>query len=294
MTGNLVLLAESGVRPPADMQAPTTTYLIFYAIFVVAMIPTVAWMANDARRRRSAIPLAALGGGLLIGLVVPPIYNYLTLVWFPSNIPLPFVKAFEMNDPWFDALGYALFIGFGGYLLYLQFLDGQGACAVYATFALWAVTDLVLELPFLAAGMYRYYGDQPFMIGGFPLHWVLMNGLVPIISGTCMYFVAERWPAGRRGAAWRVLLAPAVTGALLMIPIFPVATALHAEVPSAVRWFASVVAIAICLCGVRFAARLADREIAVPGRERGLVRLVMGLPPNRVAAQPERLIDRTT
>jgi hypothetical protein len=218
----------------------------------------------------------------------------LTLVWFPSNIPLPFVRAFGMSDPWFDALGYALFLGFGGYLLCLQFIDGQGARAVYATFALWAVTDLILELPFLAAGMYRYYGDQPFMIGGFPLHWVVMNGLVPILSGTCMYFVAERWPFGRRGAAWRVLLVPVVTGALLMIPIFPFATALHAEVPSAVRWLASVVAIAICLCGVRLAAQLADREIAVAGRKRGLVRLMVGLPPSRVAVYQERHGDNTS
>jgi hypothetical protein len=288
MTGNVVNLADSGLQVPVEMQAPATTYLVFYLLFAIAMIPTVAWMAYDARRRRSAIPLAALGGGLIVGLVVPPIYNYLTLVWFPSNIPLPFVKAFGMNDPWFDALGYALFVGFGGYLLYLQFIDGQGARAVYTTFALWAVTDLVLELPFLAAGMYRYYGDQPFMIGGFPLHWVVMNGLVPIVSGTSMYFVAERWPSGRRGAALRVLVVPVVTGALLMIPIFPVATALHAEVPSAVRWFASVVAITICLCGVRLAAQLADREIAVAGRKRGLVRLMAGLPPSRVAARPER------
>jgi len=149
-------------------------------------------------------------------------------------------------------------------VLFRQLLRGQGARAIYVTFAIWAITDLLLELPFLAAGMYTYYGDQPFLIRGFPLHWVVFNGLVPAMSGMLMYLVVERWPSGRHRAAWRVAATPALAAALLMLPIFPVAAALNAEVPTAVRWIAAAMAIAISLGALVAFAQLAERELVVP------------------------------
>jgi hypothetical protein len=257
------------VAPPLDMRAPHAASIVFYALFVVGMLGTVGWMLLQARRRRSALPLAALGGGLLVGAIVPPIYDFLTLVWFPSNIPAPFVTEFGMKDPTFDALGYVLFIGFGGYLLYTQLLKGIGARAIYMTFALWAVTDLLLELPFLHAGLYRYYGDQPLLIGGFPLHWVFMNGFVPSLTGVLMYATTELLPCSRRAAAWRVAACPALAAGLLMIPIFPVAAALHADVASWVRVVAALVTIAASASGTlalaRFAARGAVSDEPGPG-----------------------------
>jgi len=245
---------------PLDMRSPQDAYTVFYVLFAINMLGTVAWLAHRARRDRTAAPIAALAGGLVVGAVVPPIYNALTKVWFPSNIPYPFVEAFGMKDPLFDMLGYALFIGFGGYLLLTMLRAGQGARAIYTTFVLWGVTDLVLEIPFLQWGLYQYYGDQPFEIAGFPLHWVFLNGFVPIAAGSLMYLVTDRWPGSQRGAALRVAACPALAGGLLMIPIFPVATALHADVPSGVRMLASVAAIAMTAWAVLAAARLADRE----------------------------------
>jgi hypothetical protein len=240
------------------MRSPETAYTVFYVLFALSTAGTLGWLALQARRRRSVLPFAAVAGGLAVGLVVPPIYNYLTLVWFPLNIPLPFVTEFGIRDPLFDALGYVLFIGFGGYLLYTLLLRGLGAKAVYATFALWGVTDLLLELPFLQAGLYRYYGDQPLQVGGFPLYWVFLNGLVPTLAGTLMYLSTERWPCSRRVAAWRVAGCPALAAGLLMIPIFPVAAALHADVASAVRVAAALLTIAGSAWTLRSVATLVD------------------------------------
>jgi hypothetical protein len=231
-------------------------------LFALSTAGTFGWLTVQARRRRSALPLAAVAGGLAVGLVVPPAYNFLTLVWFPSNIPLPFVTEFGMKDPLFDALGYVLFIGFGGYLLYTLLLRGLGAKAVYATFALWGMTDLLLELPFLQTGLYRYYGDQPLQIGGFPVHWVFLNGLVPTLAGSLMYLSTERWPCSRRVAAWRVAGCPALAAGLLMIPMFPVAAALHADVASTVRIGAAVLTIAGSASALRFVATVVEGERA--------------------------------
>jgi hypothetical protein len=258
------------------MRSPETAYTVFYVLFALSTAGTLGWLALQARRRRSVLPFAAVAGGLAVGLVVPPIYNYLTLVWFPLNIPLPFVTEFGIRDPLFDALGYVLFIGFGGYLLYTLLLRGLGAKAVYATFALWGVTDLLLELPFLQAGLYRYYGDQPLQVGGFPLYWVFLNGLVPTLAGTLMYLSTERWPCSRRVAAWRVAGCPALAAGLLMIPIFPVAAALHADVASAVRVAAALLTIAGSAWTLRSVATLvdgapADRAVEWEAEDRAVV-----------------------
>lgn len=241
--------------PPIDMQAPTAAYTTFYVLFAINLVATVGWMAWRARTTRSSLPLAALAGGLATGVVLPPIFNALTLVWFPSNIPLPFVTAFGMKDPLFDVIGYALFIGFGGWVLCEQLRAGRGAPAIWATFAVWGVADLVIEIPFLQWGMYTYYGDQPLTIGGFPAHWVAMNGTVPVLAGVLMYLVTEHWPFGAKGAAWRVAAVPAVSGALLMLPMAPIATALHADVPSWMRMGAQLVTVTICAVTLRLIAR---------------------------------------
>lgn len=243
------------VAPPVEMQAPSAAYTVFYAIFALNLVGSVGWLAWRASSTRSALPLAAAAGGLAAGLVLPPIYNALTLVWFPSNIPGTFITAFGMRDPFFDVIGYALFIGFGGWLLCEQLRAGRGARAVWEAFALWGVADLLFELPFLRWGMYEYYGDQPFLVGGFPVHWVFMNGAVPVISGALMYAMADHWPfRGGGGPRVRIAAAPLLAGGLLLVPMAPVAVALHADVASWVRGAAALASVAMSLTAVRFIA----------------------------------------
>jgi hypothetical protein len=246
---------------PTDMHAPTASYTVFYAIFAVSMAASVGWLALRGRSTRSPLPLAALAGGVAVGVVMPPIYNALTMAWFPDNIPGTFVTAFGMRDPVFDLAGYALFIGFGGWVLCELLRAGHGARAIWLTFVSWGVADLLFELPFLRWGMYRYYGDQPFLLGGFPVHWVFMNGTVPVLAGVLMFVMTEHWPFGEGRPSLRVAAAPALAGGLLLVPMAPVATALHADVASWVRAVAALASITISLATTRFlAARFAVRR----------------------------------
>ena len=102
--------------------------------------------------------------------------------------------------------------------------------------------------------MYTYYGDQPLTVGGFPLHWVFMNGTVPVLAGVLMYVAIEHWPFGPSGAALRVAAAPAIAGGLLLVPMGPVATALHADVASGVRVAAAILSATISLATVHWIA----------------------------------------
>jgi hypothetical protein len=258
------------VPQPTAMHAPTASYVVFYALFAAGMVGSVGWLAWRAWRSRSWLPLAAVAGGGVIGVVLPSLYDNLTLCWFPRNIPLPVITAYGMRDPLFDLLGYALYIGFGGWAVCELLRAGHGRRGIWLSFAFWGVLDLALELPFLHWGMYRYYGHQPFSVGGFPLYWVFMNGTVPVLSGVGMYVAVERWPFGTPGVWWRVAIVPSVAGVLLFVPVSPVAAALHADVAGWVRDGAAIISAAISLATVHWVAGQfapATRPLPAPAAE---------------------------
>lgn len=246
--------------PPLDMQAPVEAYTVFYILFAGQLAGALAWMAWRARKNRTWLPVVVLAGAFVAGWLVSPVYNALTFVWFPSNIPHPLMHAFGMNDPAFDPMGYALFIGFGGWVLYEQLKAGRGARAVWLNALGWGVADLVYEVPFLNAGMYTYYGDQPFEVFGFPIHWVFLNAAIPVISGLALYLLIERSKASPRTIAWGAAFTPAFAAGMLMIAIFPIATMLNADVPSFARQLAAIGSAAIALCILVGAAKIAERS----------------------------------
>jgi hypothetical protein len=249
------------IDPPVAMLAPESVYQLFYWLLAAGMVGALCWLTYVAVRRGSLEPVAALLGGLLCGFGAAPIFDRLTLVWFPSNIPAAFVTAFGMRDPIFDALGYALFFGLGGYQMSMMLRSGKGARAVWYCFLAWGLTDLLLEIPFLHYGLYKYYGDQPLLIGGFPAYWVFMNGLVSVLTGTLMNMAGEAQREFSFGSIVWVGLCPVFASALLMIPIAPVAVALNSEAHSWARVLAALLSIGISLAALSLLVRRAQRPI---------------------------------
>ncbi|MGW6728006.1 hypothetical protein ACWF9G_19070 [Nocardia sp. NPDC055029] len=252
--------------PPVEMAAPSGSYIAFYAVTLCSLAVSLSWLTWRSYSARSWLPISVVAGGLAVGTVLPPICNALTYVWFPSNIPFAYITAFGMRDPAFDLLGYAMFFSVGGWYFYEQLRAGRGRRAVWATFAIFAVLDLVLEVPFVVWGLFEYYGDQPFTIAGFPAHWCIMNGAVPIVSGGLLYLAIERWPFGGN-VVLRVAAVPLLAGGLLLLPMAPVATALNAEMQSRVRYVAAVATMAICIIAVRFVAECFSESTAGAGRQ---------------------------
>src|SRR5690606_27192696 len=79
--------SSMSAQPPVDMVAPSAAHTTFYVIFFVQAAIAIAILAWRARAGRTWLPVAALTGGIVIGYFAPPIFNRLTYVWFPSNIP---------------------------------------------------------------------------------------------------------------------------------------------------------------------------------------------------------------
>lgn len=247
------------VDMPSDMHSPTAAYTTFYWLFFAQVAVAVVWLAYVAWRNRTAIPLAALGGALVVAYFAPPLLNRLTLVWFPDNIPLAYIHAFGMRDPLFDYLGYALFFGLGGYSCYRLIGSGRGARAVYGVAVVWGVADLVYELPFLRWGLYTYYGPQPFQILGFPIHWVLINSMVPVVTGTLMHLATSGHDIDRRRMLLRVAGCPPLASFVTLGVAMPIGVALNATTTAAAVHLAALLSIAMALGLILFCARYAQR-----------------------------------
>lgn len=243
--------------PPLEMHSPQLAYQIFYLIFAAQLVGALVWLVVHSVRTHSRLPVIAFAGSLFVGYFTPPVFNHLLMTWFPSNIPWAYITAFDMRDPSFDFVGYALYFGLGGYLMMRALQRGWGSRAVALTALVFGVADLLYELPFLAAGMYTYYGPQPLAIHTFPLHWLVMNASVPVITGFIMYW-ADRLSRSASQRAAAVFAAPIVAAAALFVPMTPIATTLHADVPEAVRVGASLLAIAVCAVTVFYIARWAE------------------------------------
>lgn len=243
---------------PTGMQSPVAAYTVFYWLFFAQLAAAVGWLAYVAWRSRTAIPLAALGGALAVAYFAPPVLNRLTLVWFPDNIPLSYISAFGMRDPLFDYLGYALFFGLGGYSCYRLIDGGRGARAVFGVALTWGVADLLYELPFLRWGMYTYYGHQPFQILGFPVHWVVINAMVPVVTGTLMWLAIEALGDHLRMLLRVAVCAPLASFVTLGVAM-PVGVALNADMPAVAVHVAAALSIAMALGLILFCAGHAER-----------------------------------
>jgi hypothetical protein len=239
------------------MQAPVLTYQIFYAIFAIQTVGALIWLAWDTRRTRSAGAVVAFSGSLVVGYFLPPVFNHLLLVWFPSNIPLAYITAFDMRDPLFDFIGYAMYFGLGGYMMMRAYQVGKGRRAVIVTVIVFGLADLLYEVPFITAGMFTYYGNQPFAIQTFPMHWLLINASVPALTGFVMYWANQlgSTPRQRLGG---VFVAPSVSAALLFIPLTPIAMVMYSSLPPIATYGAALLAIGICLTALFYICRWAD------------------------------------
>jgi len=242
--------------PPYDMQSSEVAYRVFYALFTVQLLGALIWIVWQWVRTRSALPIAAFAGALPVGYFLPAVCDHLLLVWFPANVPLSYLSAFGMKQPLFEFIGYALYFGLGGYVMMRALEVGKGSRAVIGIAVIFGIADLLYELPFLAAGMYTYYGYQPFAIHTFPMHWLVMNASVPVVTGFIMY-CAKKLPRTGRERTLAVFMAPALGAGALFIPMVPVAIAMHSDAGEIALQGASLLAIAICIAALFYIARWA-------------------------------------
>jgi len=204
--------------PPVDMVMPSINTVVAIANFVVLAVVTV-FVAREARRTRSWIPLLILVGAALASLQ-EPIYDIVGAVWYPERGTVSFNRAFNVSVPLWLIPGYAWYIGGLGNVMYRKMRAGSVHRPLWQYYFLFWLANFALEMPGLNLGIYRYYGDQPFRVLGFPLWMAVTNGLMPIMLGALFNRLRD------------VLVGPAALLAVVLVPMVVGATQIAAGWPT--------------------------------------------------------------
>jgi hypothetical protein len=214
--------------PPVEMVMPPINTLVAVANFVLLMGVTV-WVALESRRSRSAVPLLILIGAALTSLQ-EPIYDIVGAVWYPDRDTVAYVRAFNVSIPLWLIPGYSWYIGGLGNYMVKVMRDGVTRPLWHYYFLFW-IANFALEMPGLNLGIYRYYGDQPFRVLGFPLWMAVTNGLMPLMIGAI--FNGLRDILVGPAALFTLVLVPMVVGATQIAAGWPTWLALNAGIGAA-------------------------------------------------------------
>jgi hypothetical protein len=198
--------------------------------------------------------MLAILGGLVAGLA-EAFFDANSLLWWPKNIPLPIFTAYGVQVPAYVLWGYSLFLGVGCWVVYETIRDGRGARGVWTVAAVFFVADLIYEIPFSTLHLYRYYGPQPFKLGGFPLYWAFLNSMVVIVGGWMFWAVRGRLVGWGQIAG---LVIPMFALGPLCGAAWPTFLALHASVAQPMRWVAALFTMGVSAWIVQLVADVAD------------------------------------
>ncbi len=230
-----------------------------------AALALLVWSLREARRRRTAMPLLALAGGV-IALPLEPFWDVnVKFVFATDSHPIAFT-AFERAIPLYLAFIYPAFIGWGSYVVYRLIRDGATRGRLLLLPVAFFAGDAAIEITGIEAGLWRYYGDQAWNPADWPMYFGALNGAITLIGGWLLAVGEDRVP--------RVALALAVPTAYAGIYAaagWPTWAALNADVPGAVVWAAGAATIVMTagICRVlvdTVAASDAPRPVTVRRR----------------------------
>lgn len=202
--------------PPADLSANHGASVAFTLLCITFMAVAVGWIIRLATRGET-LGIYFLLGGLFMG-VLEPYLDYNGLLWFAGDNAAVAVNLFGRHIPLYVVLGYAFFFGLQAYIIYRAILLGKGMRFFLYAYAISWVFDLALQAMGRAFGLYRYYGQQPFLIAGVPAWWFTIDATLQLLAGLIFFSLRERL------SGW---------GKLIVIPLLPM---LYAGLNGATGW----------------------------------------------------------
>jgi len=208
-------------------------------------------------RHRDVVALLAWIGGFVVSLG-EPMLDTLGHLWWPTNLPGPAFRAFDLDVPLLIPPCYVFFVAMTGYFAYRMFLRGLTVGGVFLVWLAIACTDLLLEFPGVLADVYRYYGRQPFYFGNFPLHWAWLNGTGMLCVGFALWLMVPRLHGWQK---LFLVLAPTI-GFLgsYGITAWPAFLAINADVSKPVMHAIDLLSLAMCLLVVSAIANVVARR----------------------------------
>jgi hypothetical protein len=246
------------VLPPVDMIMPHGPQMAF--IIGNALLCVIAAIAAERYRRRTG---SVVGFLLLLAgaatVLNEPVVDILGLCWFAANGAIPLFKAWGVTIPVFMLPVYCWYVGGQALIAYAAIERGVRATELLRLYGLFALVNVLLEVPGLNLGIYAYYGRQPFELLRFPLWWTICNALMPIVMAALVFRLLP-YLAGARSLLI-VLLGPMAAGMTNGAIAIPVWVALNSGAP---LWGTSLAGL-ISVCLGLILALLVSRIVARPG-----------------------------
>lgn len=202
--------------PPADLSAPFAWSLAFTVICAVFWLLALTWVVRLALRGEK-LGLVFLLGGLCMGLLEPYL-DYLGLLWFASDNVAVTVNLFQRHIPLYVVLGYSFFFGLQAYVIYRAIVLGKGAKFFLYAYGLSWLFDAALQITGAQLGLYKYYGQQPFLFFGAPAWWYTIDATLQLTAGLVFFLLRHRL------VGW---------GQLIVIPMLP---GIYAGLNGALGW----------------------------------------------------------
>ena len=215
---------------PAAAQTVTTT--------VVALVAVAALAAAAVLGRRHGTPLYPL---VLLGGAVAsfnePIADLLGGCIHPQKGGWQVFSTFDRPIPVWVVLAYGLYLGATPLIVVALTRGPNPRRRFQAAVGIIFASNLLIELPVLAAGVYAYYGEQPFEVGGLPLYWLFINGAG--VAGVAV--VLLRFGGLFRGArlGW-VLLLPMATQIAAYLVGMPAFSLYNSSAATPWKWLGAI------------------------------------------------------
>ena len=231
------------VPPPLD---PNTTALKLFTLYLG--IPLAVFVVVAVRRlvhRREPLLLLLLIGGL-VSSPLETVLCHNGLCTYPGRGQWTAISAYGVHVPVSTVFAYCFWFGGFTYVLVRMMQTGTPAQRFWRLFWALAAATLFVEYPSLwwMEG-HRYYGKQPFWIGGLPLWWSFVNPMAPFLIAA----VATKLLPYLRGprAAALMLVVPMTGAAAHAMAGFPVWIALHSDHGYAATYPAGILTVGLTL-----------------------------------------------
>lgn len=254
---NWMRIVPGDILPvPADYVANELLGMLFTIWaggFGLAVLP---WAMYRYLKHKDDIPgLMCIGG--FISSLLEPMLDHLGHLWWPTNLPGPAFLGFDLNIPYLIPPCYVFFIAMTGYWAYLRMKAGLDMKGVFIVWLIISMSDVIMEIPGTATGVYTYYGDASFKIFGFPLAWGWMNGTSMLLVGFLLWLVNPYLTGIKR---LYILLVPITAmGAAYGMVAWPYFMSLNWDMPWIATRLLTVLSLLISLVVVGFVGALVAR-----------------------------------
>lgn len=243
-------------EPPWEMTTPATAQAVITTILAIVVVGFILAAVREWRRTGRPFFLLMLVGGLVCSLN-EALVDVLGHCHFPKDGWIGYT-AFDRAVPVWVILAYIVFFGGLSYLMAKAFQSGATRTTMWTGIGIFAVLNVLLEIPMLGSGLYVYYGDQPFTIAGFPISWLVINSLGSLFGAVVLTRLAWFFTGARQ---LLIVLIPFVTYMSSWVLAMPYFAITNTDASSGVRMAAAAVSLVLGAIGIDILIRIGTGQL---------------------------------